>query len=42
MSTIALSIRAVKLMQLCDLQGVDSLDDLLIAVITTLCVPPSA
>lgn len=38
MSTIALSIRAVKLMQLCDLEGFDSLDDLLIAVITdTVC-----
>ena len=34
MSTIALSHKAVKLMTLCDLEGFDSLDDLLQAAAT--------
>ena len=34
MSTIALSHKAVKLMELCDLEGFDSLDDLLQAAAT--------
>jgi hypothetical protein len=33
MSTIALSHKAVKLMKLCDLEGFDSLDDLLQAAV---------
>jgi hypothetical protein len=38
MSTIALSIKAAKPMHLCELEGFDTLDDLLIAVITdTVC-----
>ncbi|WP_156795409.1 hypothetical protein [Bradyrhizobium icense] len=38
MSTIALSHKAAKLMKLCDLQGVESLDDLLlIAIADTVC-----
>ncbi|WP_439372635.1 hypothetical protein [Bradyrhizobium sp. DASA03120] len=32
MSTIALSYKAVKLMKLCDLEGFQSLDDLLLVV----------
>ena len=34
MSTIALSRKAVKLMKLCDIEGFDSLDDLLQAAAT--------
>jgi hypothetical protein len=39
MSTIALSYRALKLMKLCDLQGFDSLDDLLLIAITDVGCP---